>query len=161
MHTFKGYDAFVDETGRSKAPLADRVTYAALKLNGEAGEVAELVGKAMRSTYSPEYAGGGDLNPVKLLLELGDVLWYVARLAALHGYPLEDVAHVNREKLLRRKAVGKDQAGELEMATRTLETRRVSRLCNWCLTEPKGIGAYCSYHCQAEATAPLLRGGAE
>src|ERR1700722_10421646 len=53
------------------------IVYCALKLNGEAGEIAEKVGKALRddhSTITPE-------RREALLLELGDVMWYVANLA--------------------------------------------------------------------------------
>lgn len=157
MKRFSEYDAFVLATGATNSPHNERVTYAALKLNGEAGEVAELVGKSMRA-YNPDHADGGPIDPIKLLLELGDVLWYVARLAGLHTYSLEDVARVNREKLLRRKAVGKDPAGEREMAERTIATRHlVLRRCAWCQQETD-VGSltntdrrYCSMYCEREA----------
>lgn len=83
-----------------------RVLYPALKLAGEAGEVAEKLGKFMRDEG---YRPGDALNDEqreKMVKELGDVLWYVANLAADLGVSLEHVARVNLEKLQSRKARG-------------------------------------------------------
>jgi NTP pyrophosphatase (non-canonical NTP hydrolase) len=178
---FTDYQAFVNESGQSDAPHSEKVAYAALKLNGESGEVAELVGKAMRS-YNRTFADGGDLDKVKLILEIGDVLWYVARLADLHGATLADVAAVNMAKLQRRKILKKDPAGEHEMATRILATRAYAQVskcpecgspsceswncvdaalkvqktvkCAWCF-EPLGTyrlpGEFCSTYCRRES----------
>lgn len=60
------------------------IVYPALKLNGEAGEVAELVGKMFRDD-------GGEMSVerrMKLAHELGDVLWYVAACAKEINYDL-------------------------------------------------------------------------
>lgn len=76
--------------------------YVSLKLNGEAGEVAENVGKSMRDDNS-------EITPErrrKLLLELGDTLWYLAAAASELGFSLEDVAKANVEKLLSRQERG-------------------------------------------------------
>lgn len=73
--------------------------YTSLKLNGEAGELAENVGKAMRDD---ELMISGKLTPerrAKLVKELGDVLWYVAATAKELGYHLSGIAEVNLEKL--------------------------------------------------------------
>jgi NTP pyrophosphatase (non-canonical NTP hydrolase) len=78
------------------------LAYCGLKLNGEAGEIAEHVGKALRDD-------GGAITPERrllLLFELGDVLWYVARMAALIGYELDDVAQANIKKLMDRAERG-------------------------------------------------------
>ena len=74
--------------------------YCAGKLNGEAGEVAEIVFKAFR---------GGELteeNRQKLFKELGDVMWYVSRIAELCDYKLSSVMTGNIEKLLDRQERG-------------------------------------------------------
>lgn len=71
--------------------------YYALKLNGEAGEVAEIIGKDCR----PE-PWRVPLSLDDLVEELGDVLWYVARLSAFHGVSLEEVARRNIVKIERR-----------------------------------------------------------
>lgn len=78
------------------------LAYCGLKLNGEAGEVAEHIGKALRDD-------GGVITPERrllLLFELGDCLWYVARFATLLGYSLEDVSQANIKKLQGRKERG-------------------------------------------------------
>lgn len=81
------------------------LAYTVLKLNGEAGEVAENVGKAMRDDASVIT----DERKEKLLLELGDVLWYIAASAAELGFTLQEVAEANVEKLLSRHQRGKVQ----------------------------------------------------
>ncbi len=79
------------------------INFPALKMNGEAGEVAEKVGKVERdkdNVYSDE-------DKVELMKELGDVLWYVTALATDLGYNLKDVANMNVEKILYRRAHNK------------------------------------------------------
>lgn len=87
-------------------PKEARVLYPTLKLAGEAGEVAEKLGKLMRDEgWTP----GTPLTSAQteaLSKELGDVLWYVANLAADLGLELGAVAHLNLEKLASRQARG-------------------------------------------------------
>jgi NTP pyrophosphatase (non-canonical NTP hydrolase) len=76
--------------------------YCALKLNGEAGEVAEKIGKAIRddgSVIAPE-------RRADLKKEFGDVLWHLANLAAEFGFSLSDIASENISKTTDRKARG-------------------------------------------------------
>lgn len=79
------------------------VLYPALKLAGEAGEVAEKVGKRLR-----DHGGAFDDPEWKesMKKELGDVLWYIAALADDLGYTLEEVAEANLTKLASRAARG-------------------------------------------------------
>ena len=87
-------------------PAETRVLYPTLKLAGEAGEVAEKLGKLMRDE---SYLPGGRLNDEQrsaLAGELGDVLWYVANLAADLDLRLDEVAAKNLAKLASRKARG-------------------------------------------------------
>jgi len=75
------------------------LTYPALGLCGEAGEVAEKVKKAIRDD-------AGVLTEQRraaLAGELGDVLWYVAQLATEAGLDLDTVADANLEKLRSRQ----------------------------------------------------------
>ena len=87
-------------------PASARIVYPALKLAGEAGEVAEKVGKLMRDEgWTP----GAELTGAQrdaLAKELGDVLWYVAVLASDLDVTLESVAATNLAKLASRKARG-------------------------------------------------------
>lgn len=96
------------------------IAYCALKLSGEAGEVAEEVGKAIRAGElvfpmgsAPTGSAARDSAPEKLREalrdELGDVLWYVAVLAHQLNYSLEEIAAANLAKLQARK-----QRGELK-----------------------------------------------
>ncbi len=74
--------------------------YPTLGLCGESGEVADKVKKVLRDR------GGVFSHEVRqaLLLELGDVLWYVAQLATELELDLEAVASANLDKLASRAA---------------------------------------------------------
>jgi NTP pyrophosphatase (non-canonical NTP hydrolase) len=74
------------------------IAYLTLGLNGEAGEVAEQVKKAIRND--------GQINDerrARILDEMGDVLWYISRLASEFGATLSDVAEQNIGKLEERR----------------------------------------------------------
>ena len=77
-------------------PDTHRVTYPALGLASEAGEVAGKVKKIVRDRGA-DFLGADFREAVKA--ELGDVLWYVAVLARDLGLTLEEVAQGNLEKL--------------------------------------------------------------
>jgi len=71
--------------------------HAALGLTGEAGEVADLIKKAnFTKKRAPENF------KEELLLELGDVLYYLDRIAQLHDFSLADIMEANIEKLEKR-----------------------------------------------------------
>lgn len=79
-----------------------RITYPALGLAGETGEVVEYVKKMLRD-------GAGvmdDERREKLKKEIGDVLWYVANLAADLELSLDDIAQANLAKLKSRQERG-------------------------------------------------------
>jgi NTP pyrophosphatase (non-canonical NTP hydrolase) len=78
------------------------LSYPALGLAGEAGEVAEHAKKAIRDDagqVSEERRGA-------MAKELGDVLWYVSQLATELGLELEEIAETNLQKLLSRQRRG-------------------------------------------------------
>jgi NTP pyrophosphatase (non-canonical NTP hydrolase) len=89
--TFAEYEALAARTDSGELAFHRDITYHALKIAGEAGEIADLVGKARGQ--------GHEENKEKLVLEAGDVLWHLARLAARLGCTLEEVAVKNIEKL--------------------------------------------------------------
>ncbi len=74
------------------------VSYIALKMNGEAGEFAEHVGKAMRDDNFGEKPLT-DERKLLLIKEVGDVLWYLAAAAHDLGTDLSTIARINVEKL--------------------------------------------------------------
>jgi NTP pyrophosphatase (non-canonical NTP hydrolase) len=78
------------------------LSYPALGLAGEAGEVAEHAKKAIRDD-------AGRLSGERraaMARELGDVLWYVAQLASELGLELDEIAGENLQKLLSRQRRG-------------------------------------------------------
>lgn len=76
--------------------------YPTLGLSGESGEIAEKVKKILRDNEGII----SDETSELLKKELGDVLWYVAQLAAEFGFELDDVAEENLKKLYSRKERG-------------------------------------------------------
>lgn len=69
--------------------------YLGLALAGETGEVAEKIKKLFRDA-------GGKLDESKktdLIKEMGDILWYLARMADSLKIPLSQVAEMNLEKI--------------------------------------------------------------
>ena len=82
--------------------MIQNLMYPVLKLNGEAGEVAEKIGKVIRDD-------GGAMPQSKrdeLVKELGDVLWYVNACALELNSSLDEVAKTNLDKLFDRKDRG-------------------------------------------------------
>ncbi len=69
----------------------DQLLNAALGVSGEAGELSGYVKKF--------FFQGHDFPKEKLILEMGDVLWYMALMCECMGIDLEDVAAANIEKL--------------------------------------------------------------
>lgn len=79
----------------------DNLIYPTMLLVGEAGELANKVGKLLRDR---EYSVGANFTFTHeeregLIKELGDVLWAVAAVTEELGYDLQYVAEVNLDKL--------------------------------------------------------------
>jgi len=81
----------------AKYPKEKALDYCTLGLVGEAGEIANKVKKVIRDNRPVDEAFKADMKA-----EIGDVLWYVARLADDLGIKLEDIATYNMEKFLSR-----------------------------------------------------------
>ncbi|MED1478186.1 nucleoside triphosphate pyrophosphohydrolase family protein [Bacillus pseudomycoides] len=103
-----GLDEYQEATLRTWNKRNDfgfRVSNAALGLTGEAGEVADLVKKAIYHGhgFQPAHCPGEENGNVhKLALELGDIMYYVGIMAHEMGYTLQDIAEMNIAKLAKR-----------------------------------------------------------
>ena len=99
--TFNDYQAATFET--AKYPPQQALEYLSLGIASEAGEVAGKMKKWIRD---------GDSKMTReewvqaMSSEIGDVLWYAARLADELGLSLSQIAEDNMDKLLDRKARG-------------------------------------------------------
>ena len=78
-------------------PDQHKITYPALGMAGEAGEVANKVKKIMRD---------GTFDREAIADEVGDCLWYIAALSRDLNINMHDLAMKNLEKLYGRKARG-------------------------------------------------------
>ena len=98
MNTLKEYEDFMQTSKfypQDKLPI----TYPALGLNGEAGEVAEKVKKCWRDNN-----GIFDDNIKQAIMkELADTLWYIWACADDMGYTLEDVLKIGMQKVKERQ----------------------------------------------------------
>lgn len=71
-------------------------------LHGMSGEVGEL-----HSLYQKVYQGH-PFNEEHAKKEIGDLLWFIAEYCTAHQWELEDVMHINIEKLMARYPDGFD-----------------------------------------------------
>ena len=92
--TFEEYQKLTRKTRNIELTYREQFINGALGLNGEAGEVADLIKKT--------YFQGHEFCDEKIAQELGDVMWYVALIADCLGMTLEEVAEKNIEKLKKR-----------------------------------------------------------
>jgi len=81
-------------------PRHHAMEYLGMGLASEAGEVAGVLKKWIRGDYSTKEM------QEKLKKELGDVLWYVARLADEQNFLLSNIFELNKAKLQQRKETG-------------------------------------------------------
>ena len=90
---FNEYQKLTERTAPKEGEMSRelRIATYGLGLTGEAGEVAELIKKEVGHKHPAD--------PLKILKELGDDLWYLTRIAAEYGHTLEEVAIANIAKL--------------------------------------------------------------
>lgn len=96
--TFDSYQNEANSTANEKLNEHDALMEASLGLAGEAGELVDLIKK---QTFH-----GRELDVKAVEKELGDVMWYAARLARLYGLKLSDVVKQNITKLRARYPKG-------------------------------------------------------
>jgi NTP pyrophosphatase (non-canonical NTP hydrolase) len=93
--TFEEYEKKAFKTAQYPH-IGQNLIYPALGLVGEAGEVAEKIKKIWRNK-NVWFANENESD--ELVMELGDVLWYINALAHELGYPLHIIAERNLLKL--------------------------------------------------------------
>lgn len=85
----------------------NNLEYPTLGLVGEAGEIANKVKKVSRDGLTDERGNWrDDFKRQAIVNELGDVLWYLARVADELGADLDHIAQYNLDKLASRQARG-------------------------------------------------------
>ena len=94
-------------------PTANNFSYMMLNLVGEVGEFASKVAKAIRKDHLGILKGDlyvrekGKENFLdtndELMAEAGDILWQLSGLCSVMGWPLDEVAEANLDKLASRK----------------------------------------------------------
>ena len=94
------YQLLAYRTANQNLNQFDQLRNAAYGLNGEAGEVIDLLKKH-------EFQGH-ELSQDKLIKELGDILWYLALACTSLGIVLTDVMEQNIAKLQERYPDGFD-----------------------------------------------------
>lgn len=97
-------------------PSSNNFSYMMLNLVGEVGEFASKVAKHIRKEklaldnnnlqgqWSLDDDTNAEINELKK--EAGDILWQLSGLCTVMGWPLEDIAQMNLDKLAARKAIG-------------------------------------------------------
>lgn len=91
-------EAMRTASGVSTANDENLILNGAMGLNGEAGEVIDILKKYMFQ--------GHELDKKHLALELSDCLWYLAVSAKGVGYTLDEIAQMNVDKLRKRYPEG-------------------------------------------------------
>lgn len=109
--TFQDYqeDVVRTITGLSASHDDNLLLEGVMGLNGEAGEVIELVKKHIFQ--------GHELEKEKIAVELSDCLWYLTASAKAVGYSLEDIAALNIQKRKSRYPNGFDEKNSINRTT--------------------------------------------
>lgn len=88
----------------------DNYSYMFLNLVGEVGELASKVSKAIRTGHANINDNKLDFDSInmkqEMMLEAGDVLWQLSGLCSAMGWPLEEIAQMNLDKLKSRQERG-------------------------------------------------------
>jgi NTP pyrophosphatase (non-canonical NTP hydrolase) len=94
----ESYQKQAERTMQSKMTPDVRQCNWAMGLAGEAGETCDYLKKVICHNH--------ELDVAYLEKELGDVLWYIAAIATEYGLNMDDIAHLNIEKLRKRYPEG-------------------------------------------------------
>ena len=104
MKEFSEYQTWSKQTAVYPSDnVRDIYAYLTLGLAGEAGEVADKMKKFLRGDDGDKFS---EERREAIKKELGDVLWYIARLSDELDLPLQEIAQLNHDKLMSRKERG-------------------------------------------------------
>ena len=99
------FDAYIDQThqtavypGAGKGTMQE-LAYIGLGLAGETGEVVDGLKKIYRSQGTEKADEVMKAQEAHIKEELGDVMWYFARLCNAFGWSMEEILKENLEKL--------------------------------------------------------------
>lgn len=145
LSTFVGYQSAAIANQREPQTFEQMLTLGCMGLMGEAGEVSEMVKKHLfHDKPLPRQA---------MLIEMGDVLWYLMYLSHALDSSLEEVAFLNYQKLKRRypdgftKAAGREVHKEKQLAPSVLQsTGRIEDLLNQKLSAIRILIEGLQYH---------------
>ena len=101
-------EAMRTASGVTAASEENLMLNGAMGLNGEAGEVIDILKKHIFQ--------GHKLDTDHIAKELGDCLWYVAVCAKGAGYTLDEIAEMNKAKLRNRYPDGFESDKSLHRA---------------------------------------------
>ena len=87
-------EAMRTASGVTAASEENLMLNGAMGLNGEAGEVIDILKKHIFQDHK--------LDTEHIAKELGDCLWYIAVCAKGAGYTLDEIAEMNKAKLRKR-----------------------------------------------------------
>ena len=97
--SLEDFDTFQSAASSTVKPsVVGNLTYFALGLCGESGEVAEQIKKAIRE--------GHDVDSDKLMFEVFDTVWYASQILATQGISFSEMARRGLEKLRSRAERG-------------------------------------------------------
>lgn len=88
------YPVVVDFTRNKSIGIEEELKNYALGLSGEVGEFNDLIKKMLYH--------GKEVQPVDLMLELGDILYYLVAICNVLGFDFSDIAVNNNTKLMAR-----------------------------------------------------------
>lgn len=101
---FKDYVDYRWGTVPEMSQFEQELAYVGLGIAGEAGEVADEIKKRLRT--------GGDQRDIKkLVLETGDVLFYLKRLWNIIGVEQDEVEYLIKRKLDERVKINQTEQG--------------------------------------------------
>ena len=109
--TIDEYSTKVSTTAVYDGSTLDRLNYTSIALGGEVGEYLNEYKKYLREApigfpcCEPPLGIPQGETRTRLLLELGDTLWYLTRTASELGSSLEQVAQMNLDKLAARYGI--------------------------------------------------------